>query len=209
MTPRPYSRNQLRRRRESETPRETVLIVCEGAKTEKLYFEGLRGRLRIPNVAVKVCGKECGSAPKSVVDFAVQHFGEEYDHCWCVIDVEAPRPHKTLAQALNKASGNGMQVALTNPCFEFWYILHFEKYTKAFNTNAKVRQRLKRHIPRYGKGRTDIFDKLFPFIRTAVENAAQVLIDKQCGENLSKHNPSTHVHRLVHLLYQLADKTIE
>jgi len=125
------------------------------------------------------------------------------------MDVEAPHPHKTLAQALNKASGNKLKVALTNPCFEFWYILHFEKYTKAFDTNAKVCQRLKRHIPRYTKGGAEVFEKLFPQIRTAVKNADQVLTDKQCGINLTTHNPSTNVHLVVKHLYQIADKEIE
>jgi len=124
------------------------------------------------------------------------------------MDVEAPRPHKTLAQALNKAWANSLNVALTNPCFEFWYILHFEKYTKAFNTNPKVRQRLKQHIPRYSKGKTDVFEKLFPRIRMAVVNADQVLTDKQCGINLTTHNPSTHVHRLVKQIYQIAGEKL-
>ncbi|MCK4461353.1 MAG: RloB domain-containing protein [candidate division Zixibacteria bacterium] len=208
MTPKPRSHEKYRRKAATKAPLETVLIVCEGAKTEKMYFDGLRIKFRFPSVAVKVCGKECGSAPINVVDYALRYCCD-YDHCWCVMDVEAPRPHKTLKEALCKARDNKLNVALTNPCFEFWYILHFERYTKAFDTNQKVRLRLKRHIPRYAKGGTEIFEKLFPQIRTAVDNADQVLVDKQCGTNLSSHNPSTHVHCLVKHLYQIADKEIE
>lgn len=203
MTPKARPDKHYRRKAETRTPRQTVLIVCEGAKTEKLYFEGLRGKLRIPTVAIKVCGKECGSAPINVVDYALR-FRDDYDHCWCVMDVETPHQHKTLAQALNKARANKLNIALTNPCFEFWYILHFEKIARAFGTNAKVQQKLRRYLPRYSKGNTDVLERLFPLIRTAVDNAEQVLIDKQCGKDLSKHNPSTHVHRLVKQIYKIA-----
>lgn len=208
MTPKARPDKHYRRKAETRTPRETVLIVCEGSKTESIYFNGLSGKLRIPTVAVKVCGKECGSAPINVVDYAIERCSQ-YDHCWCVMDVEAPRPHKTLEQALDMARVNKLRVALTNPCFEFWYVLHFEKIASAFDTNPQVRKRLKRHIPRYDKGKTDVFEKLFPLIRTAVDNAEQVLVDKQCGKDLSKHNPSTHVHNLVKLIYQIAGKEIE
>lgn len=208
MTPKPRPYENYRRRAATKVPLETVLIVCEGAKTEKFYFEGLRGKLRIPTVAVKVCGQECGSAPINVVDYALRYCCD-YDHCWCVIDVEAPQPHKTLAQALNKARANKLKVALTNPCFEFWYILHFKKITRAFHTNQKVRQSLKLHVPRYSKGGTEVFEKLFPRIRMAVVNADQVLKDKQCGTNLSSHNPSTHVQRLVKQIYKIAGEKLK
>ncbi|MBN1554064.1 MAG: RloB domain-containing protein [Phycisphaerae bacterium] len=58
-------------------PKESVLIVCEGEKTEPQYFtlfgekEGLIGRRSF--VEVEVVGKKCGSAPISVVNFALAH----------------------------------------------------------------------------------------------------------------------------------------
>ncbi|MNC80456.1 hypothetical protein D3C75_1332440 [compost metagenome] len=49
----------------------TYLIVCEGKKTEPEYFNDLRNYERLASITVKVCG-ECGSAPISVVEHALQ-----------------------------------------------------------------------------------------------------------------------------------------
>jgi len=53
-------------------PRKCVLIVCEGSKIEPAYFKGLCGKLRLHSAEARICGEECGNAPVSVVEFALQ-----------------------------------------------------------------------------------------------------------------------------------------
>lgn len=50
--------------------------------------------------------------------------GTEYDEVWCVIDVEAPRPHDSLDRAIRLARDSGIEIAYANPCFELWLYLH-------------------------------------------------------------------------------------
>lgn len=78
----------LERRRQRREPYDLVLIVCEGAKTEPLYFSKLRDALRLSHVNVRICGKECGSSPLSIVDYALSEFEREgeYDRIFCVFD---------------------------------------------------------------------------------------------------------------------------
>jgi hypothetical protein len=49
--------------------------------------------------------------------------GRAYDEIWCVFDCDE---HPRLPDALQQAVDNGISVALSNPCFELWLILHYE-----------------------------------------------------------------------------------
>lgn len=127
------------------------LIYCEGACTEDQYFKGLRTDLRSLPVAICLGGEH--GEPKSLVRAAIDHQERasrsasdrwtEYDEVWCVIDVEAPVPHDGLAAALKLARQHGVQVALTNPCFELWLLLHF-KDISGYCTSAEAQRALER-----------------------------------------------------------------
>jgi len=204
-----YSRQPLKRPYRARKVKTTVLIVCEGKKTEPKYFNFLKKEWVAPGVNVEICGRECGSAPINVVDFAIgQKQGaqksesrDKYDQVWCVFDVDK---HESLARALDKASANGLRVALSNPCFEYWYILHFEKTGRAFQSSAEAVKRLKKHYSEYDKGNSSICEKIFKDTDLAIKHSEEVIIEKQWGDNLSHCNPSTHVHRLVKLLQDIA-----
>lgn len=61
----------LKRRKARREPYDRVLIVCEGEKTEPVYFKALIRALRLSSANVEVCG-ECDSSPRSVLDYARQ-----------------------------------------------------------------------------------------------------------------------------------------
>ncbi|MFG2921818.1 RloB family protein [Streptomyces sp. NPDC048305] len=54
----------------------------------------------------------------------MEHRRTEYGDVWCVIDVEAPRPHAGQDEALALAQRLGVKAVLTSPCFELWILLH-------------------------------------------------------------------------------------
>jgi len=49
-----------------------------------------------------------------------------HDEIWCVFDVDA---HPKLAEAIELAGRHGIEVAVSSPCFELWFILHYEDQT--------------------------------------------------------------------------------
>lgn len=220
MSRRDRSAKSLRRRPPSISPRETVLIVCEGAKTEPQYFKALRQGLRLRTVEVVVEGEECGSSPISVVDHAIALRQEReiearqspsvvaYDVIWCVMDVEAPKPHVSLAQAVDKAKANGLRVALSNPMFEYWYLLHFERTSALMQRNKDVMRKLKKHHPKYKKNDPNFFGVVYPLTARAIKNSKAVLKEKHCGDDLQSCNPSTHVHHVVEQLQSVAAKPL-
>ena len=49
--------------------------------------------------------------------------GTGYDSYWCVIDVDE---HPDLAEALQVAQRHEINLAVSNPCIELWFVLHLE-----------------------------------------------------------------------------------
>jgi RloB-like protein len=219
MSRRARSIEKLLRRKPKYTPRGSVLIVCEGSKTEPQYFNALSDKLDLKRfVEVDVCGEECGSAPINVIDYAIKAKKErektaskspiltDYDEVWCVIDVEAPNPHTTLAQAINKAGCHQIKKALSNPCFEYWYILHFEKKGRPFQKSKDAKDYWKKLCVLHKKDPKDTSAFSCLLTEAAIKNAKQVLKENHCGEDLRKYNPSTHVHRIVEHLLAMSEK---
>ncbi len=194
------------RRMPRELSGDLILIVCEGAKTEPAYLKGLRDEWRIHAAQVSVLGEECGSDPLSVVNYAIRlkeqgpaNLGRnQYDQVWCVIDQDQ---HAKLSEALDKATANDIKIALSIPCFEFWYLLHFVYTTRAFRNCAELLKVLKPYLKKrvYEKSKPPI-DQLLPRINSAFKHA----------EKLRKHtmatgtqNPSTQVDLLLIELIRL------
>jgi hypothetical protein len=120
--------SSYRRRLGIKQPRRCILIVCEGAKTEPKYFRSLCRAKRLSPVEVEVIeGDSCGSAPVSVVEYALRLRQErrrdvrrgvtkklEYDEVWCVFDQESPTiGRNAFYEAVNKATGHDLRLAVS------------------------------------------------------------------------------------------------
>lgn len=139
----------------------------------------------------------------------------DYDHVWCVIDVEGygERTNK-INGVLRGAMDVGIHIALSNPCFEFWYLCHFEQYGKSLAkcTNVitqlnKIIKKLTNKKKKYKKGDCEIYDNyLRQNLDTAIDNAKHNMNTQfQDGEDWTKKNPSTEVYKIVELLLELAN----
>ena len=197
------ARRSIGRRKPQFDERERLLVVCEGAKTERVYFEALRAKYRLRTVDVVVCGSDRGTDPVSVVECALdRRKAEGFNHVWCVIDTESYRKarERKLSAALDLARQNEIQVAISNPCFEFWYLLHFERHAGSLGRCSKVVTKLHEHLPGYHKG-TNVFDTLDPLTDTAIQNAASINHDQWTSEpDYLLRDPSTEAHEIVKLI---------
>jgi hypothetical protein len=206
------SLKDLRRPDPTHEPRAVILIVCEGRKTEPKYFNGLCKKLRLTTVEVEIVGDSKGSAPISVVDDALDRRNErrtasggsvsrpEYDSVWCVFDVESPGNNPSFAQAVVKAENNALKLAISNPCFEFWILLHFLDTSRSFHDCKEVISEVKRHISGYEKGK-DCFELLDSRTGNAIRLARKQLLLKPADK---WPNPCTFAHELVEELQSVA-----
>lgn len=197
----------LRRRRPFTHPRPSVLICCEGKITEPSYLNGLKRELRIRLVNVEVV--PLGASPKTIVDYAVEKKVEaerlagrkgdsnlSYDEVWCVFDVDS---HPHIEDAKQKASAHDIHLAISNPCFEIWLLLHFQDQT-AHIERHRAQTRCRAHMPRYDKEVP--FDIVFPRYQMAFERAVR-LNHWQATRDNGGGNPSTSVYLLTERVMKL------
>jgi hypothetical protein len=111
-------------------------VAVEGERTEKWYLDGLQAHGLVDERRVQVLvleAEEGRSAPKWVLsrlDAAVSapaaRFKRGLDEAWMVLDVDRwPRPE--LTASARECRERGWSMALSNPCFEVWLILHLEE----------------------------------------------------------------------------------
>ena len=205
--PRRKPRNSPGRRGAKREPYDRVLIVCEGGRTEPLYFDELVVHYRLSTANIKVVGS--GSDPHTVVQEAKElqkqerRQGERYDKVYCVFDRDE---HPAFDNASRDAEDNGLELARSWPCFEFWLLLHFDGSRRPY-TNQGGRSPcdncihdLRSHLPGYEKTTPGLFRKLEGRLEDAKRNAVHAITD---AEGAGESNPSTEVHKLVDYLQSL------
>ncbi len=213
-SPDSYSRSAGQRR-----PRQCVLIVCEGVKTEPLYFEALRVQLGLTMVEVEIEGE--GEVSITVVEHALANREQRkrevkkakpmelwakppFDEVWCVFDVEGVTENKqSLHRAVDKAKANNLNLAVSNPAFEYWYLLHFKSTTQPFADASEVKTALRKVMPDYEKNQ-NILPKIYDRTNEAISRAKEVA--RHAPPNDPFPNPSTSVFKLVESLQAMSSR---
>lgn len=196
----------LARKKGKRPPYPRVLIVCEGAKTEPLYFEDIRKQTRVPSAHIKVIHSE-GTQPRQVVDCAEDTFKatKEYEWVFAVFDRD---DHTTYNDALTRAAA--LDNALKNderkpvrfvavpsvPCFELWLLLHYADIQAYFHRHEII-NRLRGHIPGYQKGTENVYATTSPHLATAAERATRL---QQRFDPAAGNEPYTRANDVVELL---------
>ena len=206
-----HPRRRLGRSSPKREPYDRVLIVCEGKRTEPLYFQGLADRYRLSMMNIVVVGS--GSDPGPVVRKAKElrgregRHGEKYDRVYCVFD---RNEHTTFDKACDEARASGVKLARSWPCFEFWLLLHFRFSRQPFEKSGgrsaaqSCVDEVRRYLPDYAKGASEVFHQLAERLERAKAHATQALTDaKDTGEL----DPSTEVHELVKYLQSLKSES--
>jgi hypothetical protein len=133
-------RRVCRQRRQAfREPRLRLRLVCGGERTEPTYFRGLKRHVRKPAVEIRVRSK--GGSPKELVEYArsIAPIGaDEFDEVWCVVD----RDEFDLEPAVICATELDVRLAVSNPCFELWLLLHHEDCTAELGDAKSVLRRL-------------------------------------------------------------------
>jgi hypothetical protein len=121
----PFTRRIVRR-----LVKRLIIVATEGAETEKQYFNSLFGAYHMPRVLVEVLPTQKGfSAPQYVLERLRDVKNDqdlnldENDELWLVVDRDKWNDNQ-LEAAVADAISEGFHVAVSNPCFEVWLILH-------------------------------------------------------------------------------------
>ena len=142
----------------SRKPRKRILVVCEGEVTEPQYLEQFRRSRRNHLVVLEISDKH--GVPRTLVDRAKEVKNDAakrarrehddnlaFDEVWCVFDVD---DHPHIPEACDKAKANNIRLAVSNPSFELWLLLHFCD-NPGGQHRTKIAKQLKKHVPNYHK----------------------------------------------------------
>jgi RloB-like protein len=154
-----------------------IRLVCEGVKTEPNYFNGYfkaKGFSQ-PNVAFK----PNDHSPKGIVKAAKAEYKkaksigipDDKIFIWAVFDRDG---HQGIADAIEMLRGTAIGIALSNICFEYWILLHYENTTKSFlNCDEVISHIRQNHEKDYGKS-NDHYKLLKDKITTAINHAQKI-----------------------------------
>lgn len=129
------SRNSLmRERREAFRDARLIVIASEGKDTERIYFKALAKEYTNPRVHVHVLerseNEQNNSSPEHVLkqlnDYKSQYELEADDELWLVVDKDRWTEAMLSRVATECSQEVAMHMALSNPCFELWLLLHME-----------------------------------------------------------------------------------
>ena len=120
-----YDPNKVARRKRIPI----IYIICEGKETETLYFKHFRSRNCLVDI-IPISSKHKAAEhlvkhAKSLISQA-DYYPKDGDQLWCVFDCDDNKDLE-LRAATEYADKHGYQIAYSNPSFEYWYLIHFEK----------------------------------------------------------------------------------
>ncbi|MCV6637142.1 RloB family protein [Candidatus Albibeggiatoa sp. nov. NOAA] len=205
------------------------LVAAEGDKTEAIYFQAIKNLFKNANnssVHVEFIDRTQEDAGKSepkyvhktIIDMEtwLQKKGyqiTERDELWIIVDVDDYDNRKNSFETLMKACEKKtyFNMALSNPCFEIWLILHYEKadILQSFVISEKfMRKRPSlcktrwKQLKTPNKSDKEIFESLFEQTPIAIERAKQLQPCKIDKQHLEKHI-CTDVYKLLEKLYKI------
>lgn len=197
-------KEKLNRQPKGFEPRAKILIVCEGQQTEKDYFEYLKRRYKLSTAEVKV-KEDGGSSPNSVFKDALELYNNSlennqvaYDVVYCVYDQDEFSQHSDVKNKI-KQQKNFNRI-FSNPCFEIWYLFHYNKTAKPFAKKGKktASQQVKSQVEALlKKNGSNYLEYLFDYTDKAIKNAKE-------NSKQGIRNPYTNVYLLVEKMREIS-----
>jgi len=188
-----------------------IIIAVEGKKTEYGYFEAIRKDLRLPSLQVIVV-KPPGTDPLGIVRAAISERDARRsdriwlpgDSAWAVFDGDEHIANDRVRwhEALDLATKHKIGLAISNPSFELWYLLHFQNQT-ANITRQSVLRAINSHIPNYDKASVLYPTPLKEVTPSAIDRAKSLERRSEEVSTSSHTNPCSGVWNLVTALLVL------
>lgn len=160
---------------------DSILIICEGEKTEPNYFKAFPAS----SVIVETIG--VGMNTFSLVENAVENWekfaadGMFFEYLWCVFDRDSfsldqynkafksiPAFKASLNRKYRKHLDRGIQIktAHSNEAFELWYLLHYDFIDTGLSRTQYKGMLTKRMGEKYKKNDPGMYSKLEHLAKT-------------------------------------------
>lgn len=155
-----------------------IFIGAEGKnKTETKYFNSFN---RLQDTYIVKFERNNRTDPKGMVTSIHKEAqaegitGRNGDEVYVLLDADSEQYKKEqIKEAISIGKNKNVNVIISNPCFELWFLLHFEYTTKYFSSNRELIKELKRYIKNYEKN-LDVFTMLEDKQMDALKNAKKL-----------------------------------
>ena len=191
--------------------RKYFLLVCEGERTEPLYFDYFKRILPKHLLEVQIIG--AGDNTINVVKRAIterdkraaDHINPPYDETWAIFDKD-DFPDDHFNDAIQLANNNRIKNGASNQAFELWYVLHFQLLQTALNRKGYFAILTKILGFKYEKNDPEVMKAMFAKgnIQKAIKWAG-MLEQMHTGKTPSASWPSTNVYKLATRLLEYAN----
>ena len=163
-----------------------ILILSEGRRTETNYFNGLKTSRHLRSVVVRPLQGQPGPVGLSRRAEKALANDSGWDEIYCVVDQDGrDRAIRSLEHELRTLDqqfvDTSVRMIRSDPCFEFWLLLHFEFTDRPFLSAGKgrtacdaVTAELRRHLPGYQKNAPRVFEDFSDRLDTAIVNAGRL-----------------------------------
>lgn len=187
------------------------MIVCEGEKTERYYLDGLKREETVSKAFAITVVPGRGGSRSQIIERAINQKAQRkgMDVVLCVLDTESLETIQAkadLAAARQEAAHNDIDLYLSNPAFEVWFLAHFIRTSRFFRNCDAVIVELDRKWndafdQPYDKSDNRMYQKLATHTQDALNNAKMVVeIDHREKTDIADRNSSTEFYRLVEKL---------
>jgi hypothetical protein len=172
--------------------KETIAVIGEGI-TEREYFKSLKQHEKLDFKFKPDIPKH--SDIKSIISKA-ESLCEIYDLVYCIIDLDRILLNSRELDFYNRNKSKNKNIIFieNNPCFEIWFLLHFELSARAYENCPSLISILKKYIPDYCKSinylnSRDLYHIFRPKLEYALKNSIRL-------ERLNR-NCKCDVHKLI------------
>jgi|GEM_PF-5029386 len=199
-------------KRTGETRKQTplILVVCEDKNVEPAYFNKLKEVYS--NILEKKGNKR--TDPVNIVKRAIRERKNllendkisPYSKTWCVFDVDNNNQQQ-IYDALKSAKDNKINIALSNPCIEFWFLCHYKNpSSRKYSNSDETLEALKQKCPAYDKTKKTIthlkeflnYVSQKKIIKNAIKEAKKInKIHSSPDKYHLSRNPSTNIVELI------------
>ena len=180
-----------------------ICIFCEG-KTEENYFRQLIALERIKGANVKVLNPRKTDSlglVKEAISFKNSKNFSKNDEIFCIFDID-DSSIKDIKGTIDLSKKHKIKLIISNPCFEYWILCHFEKYSSPIS-GREITSRLKKKFRGYKKGHVDLYYSIRGKTNNAIKNIKSVKKDLGKKKIRKNQNPSTDIHEFLQYLLSL------
>lgn len=143
--------------------RDTILIITNGKRTEKLYFVNLTNSF---SSMFKIKVEYKNGQPDKLVEIAKNLDLNLYNQIWCVFDIDDTFKDGHLLPAIEDAKRHGINIAYSNEAFEVWLLCHLTEnissnLTRKFYIREINKYLKEERLPKYQKNDLDLLKEKF------------------------------------------------